>query len=164
MATALSQIGGLLVVREQQSNLPNLGKQGRFSPENIVVVAQMQGEAHEAFVSRVLGRCQRELEKGLGLRAVSVSVDAGLDADRLASRQHLLLKLAKMLAVRPGAELSICAPERLGAAEQIALFELAELALRTVPSVNIRIHFTSCARAGEPRRRASKSTRQPAAA
>jgi hypothetical protein len=164
MATVLSHAESLLVVREQRSNLPNLTKLGSLAPENVVVVAQMQGEAPEAFVSRVLGRCRRGVALGHTLQTAVVCVDADVTPSALEARRDLLLTLAELLVLRPDAELILSAPSRIGSSDQMALFELVELLLRAAPSLNVRLSFGDPTSMGNARRRGQKPARQPAAA
>jgi hypothetical protein len=164
MATVLSRNTDLLVVREQRSNIPRIAKLGSSTPENVVVVAQMQGEAFAPFASRVLGRCHRELARGHAPSQAIVCVDADVAPSEVAARRELLLALADILVLRPEAELSIVAPSRIGTADQIALFELVEVILRAAPTLNVRLFFGDSTDFATPRRRNHKGTRQPAAA
>jgi hypothetical protein len=164
MATVLSRNTDLLVVREQRSSIPKIGKLGSFAPENVVVVAQMQGEAFAPFASRVVGRCHRELSRGHAPSQAIVCVDADVAPAEMAARRDLLLALADVLVLRPEAELSIIAPSRIGTTDQIALFELVEAILRAAPALNVRLFFGESTDFSTPRRRNHKGTRQPAAA
>jgi hypothetical protein len=164
MATVLSRAEGLLVVREQRSNMPNLTKLGSIAPENVMVVTQMQGEAPSAFRSRVLGRCRREMARGCALHSIVVCVDADVPLAAIEARRHLLLSLAELLVLRPDTELTISAPPRIGTGDQIALFELVESLLHAAPSLNVRLSFGDPASTGNTRRRGQNPARQPAAA
>lgn len=164
MATVLSRAEGLLVVREQRSNMPNLAKLGSIAPENVIVVAQMQGEGPDAFQSRVLGRCRREMARGCALRTAVIGVAADAPAAAVEVRRRMLLALAELLAIWPDTELTLSAPSRIGTVDQMALFELVESLLRAAPSLNVRLSFGDPATTGNARRRGQNPARQPAAA
>jgi hypothetical protein len=161
MATLLSHAEGLLVVREQRASLPNLAKQGRLAPENVMVVAQMQGESHEAFAVRVRGRANR---KGNLLRAAVVSLEANASFHMVESRQSLIPALARALTAGPESELVIMAPANIGAKDRIELFELVESTLRAAPSVNVCLAFSDPTEKGGRRHPIAKGFYQPAEA
>jgi len=164
MATVLSREKGLLIVREQRSNMPSLTKLGSFTREHVVVVAQIVGEDPKAFALRVLGRARREMVKGHVPSAVVVCVDADVPSSVLEQRKKLLLALAEILGIRPDIELTILAPSRCGAHDQLALFSLVEAVVQAAPSVNVRLSFGDSADQSRQRRRSAKGNRQPAAA
>jgi hypothetical protein len=141
MATVLSQAEGLLVVREQRAILPDLTKQGAVALENVMVVTQLEGESHENFCSRVLGRASRELGRGHSLRATTVSIEANADTAKVESRQRMLQALIATLALWPAGELVILAPASVGAEDRIRLFELVEATARAAPTLNVRLAF-----------------------
>ncbi len=164
MATVLSRAEGLLVVREQRSNMPNLAKLGSVAPENVMVVTQMQGEAQDAFQSRVLGRCRREVARGCALRTAVICVAADEPTAAVEARKRMLLAMAELLVLWPDTELTLSAPSRIGTRDQMALFELVESILRAAPSLNVRLSFGDPATTGNTRRRGQNPARQPAAA
>jgi hypothetical protein len=156
MATVLSQSDGLLVVREQQSNLPIPKNQGPSAPENLTVVAQIPGESHDAFSLRVLARVKRELTQGRSPRRIVVSLAANAVSAVVESRRRSLEALVEILGLRQEeSELTIVAPTNSGAMDRIALFELVEAALRAAPKLNVRLTFANGS---------GKSDRHPAAA
>jgi hypothetical protein len=139
MATVLSQVEGLLVVREQRAILPDLTKQGGVVLENVMVVSQLEGESHENFCSRVLGRSSRELGRGHSLRAATVSIEANADTARVELRRRMLQALVATLVPWPAGELVILAPANVGAEDRIRLFELVEATTRAAPMLNVRL-------------------------
>lgn len=141
IATLLSPAEGLLVAREEHASLPSLNKNGRLTPENMMLVAQMSGERHEGFVERVLNRAGRAVHQGRPLRAAVFSVEATATPAKLASRQRLLLQLAEMLADGPDVELIIQAPSNVAANDRVALFELVESTMRAAPKLHVRLTF-----------------------
>lgn len=149
-ATMMSPNQDLLVVREQHASLPNLMKQGRYSPSNLRVVAQLEGESHEDFVQRVLTKTVNNPRSPKPFRAAIVSLQSAGRHDWRESRKKLLIEIATALAQRSDAELILLAPANVGAAERIELFELLEATLHSVPSQNVRLAFGSEER--KPRR------------
>lgn len=142
IAAIQSYAEGTLVAREQRAGLPNLNKSGRFSPDGIVLVAQMQGESHIDFTDRVLHRVSRELQLGRAMRTIVVSVEASATAQMLASRRRLVAGLAESLDGWPGTELVIQAPANAGPLDRIALFELVESTMQVAPKLPVRLTFT----------------------
>lgn len=133
---------GLLVVREHLAGLPGLMKQGRFAPTNVRLVAQLEGERHQDFVSRVLTRILTPAHASEPMRAAIVSLRAGgVSAELRESRKQLLVGIAARLVHGPDSELVIMAPPNTSAAERVELFELLETTLHSVSSRNVRLAF-----------------------
>lgn len=154
-ATMLSPSEDLLVIREQRASLPDLMKQGRYSPSNLRVVAQLEGESHSDFVHRVLTRTVNNTRSPKPFRAAIVSLQSAVGRDFTASRKQLLIGIATVLAQRSDAELILLAPANVGASERMELFELLEATLHKVPSQNVRLAFGTEER--KPRRNARES-------
>jgi hypothetical protein len=155
-ATMMSPSEDLLVIREQRASLPDLMKQGRFSPSNLRVVAQLEGESHSEFVQRVLDRTVNNTRAPKPFRAAIVSLQSAGRCDWTESRKKLLIGIATALAQRSDAELILLAPANVGAAERMELFELLEATLHSVPSQNVRLAFGSEER--RPRRGVRETT------
>jgi hypothetical protein len=103
MAMVLSQVEGRLVVRERRAILPNLTQQGGVALENVMVVAQLEGESHEDFCSRVLDRARWEFKRGHPLSELVVLAPANGRAEDRAGFFDLVeatTRAAPMLNVR----------------------------------------------------------------
>lgn len=140
-ATMLSHAEDLLVVREQGASLPNLDRRGRYAPNNVRLVAQLEGERHEHFVGRVLARTTGSVGSAKQVRSAVVCLRAQATSDMVESRVRLLGGIASMLAPRPESELVILVPPGVSAAERIRLFELVEATLKAAPLQNVRLNF-----------------------
>lgn len=151
-ATMMSPSEDLLVIREQHASLPGLMKQGRYSPSNLRVVAQLEGEGHSDFVHRVLTKTVNNARSPKPFRAAIVSLQSAAGRDWKESRKQLLIGIAAALAQRSDAELILLAPANVGASERMELFELLEATLHRVPSQNVRLAFGTEER--KPRRHA----------
>ena len=100
-ATALSHAEDLLLVREQGASLPNLGRRGRYAAKNVRLIAQLEGEGHEQFVSRVLARAPGGLANMNPVRSAVACLRANSPPAMDASRVRLLRGIASALASRP---------------------------------------------------------------
>lgn len=140
-AATLSQVEDLLLVREQGASLPNLDRRGRYAPKNVRLVAQLEGESHEHFASRVLARSAGGLGSGNPVRSAIVCLRGHSTSDMHEPRVRLLRGIAGALASRPDSELVILAPPNASAAERIRLFELVEATLQAAPHQNVRLNF-----------------------
>jgi hypothetical protein len=156
IATVMSSAEGLLVVREQRAATPELAKQGRFAHQNVMLVAQLDGESHEAFSTRVLARVSRETNQRRPLRAVIVSLEAEPSAETAQSRQRLVRSLAEALASGPGCELVLQASASTGAETRCRLFELVEATTRAVPMLSVRLAFENPAKYSVQKRPGSR--------